>query len=439
MVSAYVDTVKRFTLEARLVLLSTAFLAVFTAAQTILSNLYFLALGYDRTFVGLLVAANQITGGIVAFPAAMILDRIGRKRAAIGGLALNTIGWTISLIAPQQAWIVLGQVLAGCGAVTHGLSIIPLFAESSNPGERTELFSVGEAITRLVFFFGSLVAGAAPAWLVTGFGLPQSSPESYRIVLVGALLFRVASMVPLAFMPSVRRRPDGPSASGERRRPSNTVSYFDPRVLIRLSTPVFAYSLPILVVFFGGALINPFINVFLQDRFGASSFAIGVVLGSIDLFTGLAALLAPLVARAVGRGRAVALGAFVSAALFGVIAVSPVFGVAAVIIVARAALLNMTLPMYRALVTDRTPDHEIAIVNVILTTSSNIGPTVAPAISGWVQDRAGFSPLFLAAIALYALAGGLFQWAIRRDKRDSGIQDSRSLKDSGNLESGQCK
>ena len=79
----------------------------------------------------------------------------------------------------------------------------------------------------------------------------------------------------------------------------------------------------------------------------------------------------------------------------------------------------MTLPLYRAHVIDHTPPHEYAIVNLIYSTAANVGPTITPPISGYVQDKAGFNPIFGAAIALYALAGFCFHLATKDKPKSS--------------------
>lgn len=407
MLQAYAARLRLFSREARLFLAANLCFAAFAAVQNVLANLYWDGLGFDRAFIGTMSSIGQVAGGLAAFPAALLLDRVGRRRGVIGGVLIGTLGWTLALTSRLPAAMLIGQALTGAGSVLYGLAVVPLLAEASTPAERTELFSVGEGLSRLALFFSSLLAGAAPAAAVALTGLPPGSAAVYQAVLLASLLLRLAGLIPLGLMHD-RRRGRG---SG---RAMPAASYFDPRVLLRLRTPVFRCALPLLIVYAGGALVNPFLGLLLRERFGAGDLAIGAILGSIDLVTGLAALIAPLAARRFGRGRAVAWAALLSAAGFGVIGFGASLGAVAATIVLRSAVFNSTLPLYRALVIDSAPDDEVAVVNFVLTTSTNIGPAIAPAASGWVQDRAGFSPLFVAAIGAYAAAAALFRWAARR-------------------------
>ena len=140
---------------------------------------------------------------------------------------------------------------------------------------------------------------------------------------------------------------------------------------------------------------------------------LGAILGSLNLAVGALTLLGPLVVQRIGRGGAVVLGTLSSAVAMAVIGFAPAFGVVAGTVILRAGIFYMTLPLYRALVIDGTPASQHMVVSVILTTAANVGPTVGPPISGYVQRESGFAPLFGATIALYALAAGVFAVAAR--------------------------
>jgi MFS family permease len=401
----YLYQIRRFTREARLFLIALVIFALATAVPGVFFNLYLQALGFDRAFLGVVAAAGQLGGAIFSLPAAGLLDVLGRRRAMLIG-AGSSILCTCATLLTTQGWLIVAtQAISGCGGVLYALAVVPLLAESSTTVERTALFSTAEGLTTLGLFLGSLVAGGLPVlvapWL-------NSNPESalvYRWVMLGAQAFRAMGLLPLALIhdhatalpPGIPRR--------------RTISYFDPRVLLRLETPIWRLVLPILVCYIAGSLIFPFLNVYLKERFNASDAAIGVVLGTINLAIGVCTLLGPLVVQALGRVQAVVLGAIVSAVSLVLVLLGGPFAFIAILVIVRAGLFNMTLPLYRAYVIDRTPPYEYAVVNLIYSTSANVGPTIGPPISGYVQDRHGFAPLFAAAVALYTVAAGLFYWA----------------------------
>jgi MFS family permease len=70
----------------------------------------------------------------------------------------------------------------------------------------------------------------------------------------------------------------------------------------------------------------------------------------------------------------------------------------------RSALMNMSAPLYSAFCMEHTPEHRQGFVNSILGLSWNIGWAVGPYVSGVVQEKYGFTPLFITTSTLYLLA-----------------------------------
>jgi MFS family permease len=402
--SDYLGQVRSFSREARLYLAAVIVFALATAVPGVFLNLYFETLGFGRAFIGGVATVAQLGGAIASIPAALVLDRVGRRRSMIIG-AIASMSFSVPVVISPDARVILGaQFVGGMGAVLYALAAIPLLAEVSSPRERTVLFSTADGLVTLGLFFGSVVAGVLPGLVAPLLGSAPGSAEAYRVVILGSFGFRVLGLIPLALIHD--RAHDLAAAPGE--RSMRTVSFFDPRVLIRLRTPIWRYALPVFFASFGGALILPFLNLFLKQRFDASDATLGLVFGSINLAIGVSTLLGPLVAQPLGRGRTAAVCAILSGLLLLLIEFGGVFGLVAAAIVVRAGLYNMIVPLYRAFVIDNTPPQEYTIVNLILSTAANVGPTVGPTASGLVQDRMGFNPLFLAAAGLYGLAGVLY-------------------------------
>ena len=408
----YLAHLHRFTREARLFLAALVIFAFAASVPAVFFNLYLQTLGFDRTFLGITTTAAELGGALFSIPAAGLLDLIGRRRAMLIGASVTIACTTATLLTTHEPLIIATQAISGCGGVLYALAVVPLLAESSTPVERTALFSTTDGLTTLSLFFGSLIAGALPSliapWLHSG---PESATV-YRAVMLASLVFRGLGLLPLgliqdhatALPPGVPRR--------------RTISYFDPRVFLHLETPIWRLALPVLVCYTAGSLIFPFLNVYLKQRFNASDVSIGFVLGMINLSIGVCTIFGPLAAQAFGRVRVVVAGALLSAACLLWVMLGNAYGLVAFLMIVRAGLFNMSLPLYKAYVIDHTPPHEYAVVNLIYTTATNVGPTIAPPASGYVQDRAGFGPLFAVVVTLYALSAALFHWAAGTSGRE---------------------
>jgi MFS family permease len=66
--------------------------------------------------------------------------------------------------------------------------------------------------------------------------------------------------------------------------------------------------------------------------------------------------------------------------------------------------MNMGHPLFSAFMMEQTPEEERGTVNSIYQMSWQVGWMVGPAISGAVQTRAGFAPLFLTTGVFYTLS-----------------------------------
>jgi MFS family permease len=403
----YLSHVRSFTREARLFLVTLTVFAFAGAIPSVFFTLYLQALGFDRYTIGLTTTAAQLGGVLASIPAAALLDVIGRRRAAIIGAIATLLTTAVTLLINDPTLVIATQVISGSWIVLYALAVVPLLADVSTARERTTLFSTVEGCSTLALFFGSLVAGILPSLAAPILGSGLESAETYRAVMLGSLVIRAIGIIPLALIH------DHASAHAAGMPRQSTLSYFNPAVLLKLKTPIWKLALPILLTYLGGSLIFPFINLYLKSRFGASDVTLGVIQGATSLAIGLFAFLGPFAADRFGRARVVIAGTLITAACLVLIGYIEWFALVAVIIVLRAGLYNGILPLYRAYVIDQTPSHEVAVINLIYSTAANVGPTVVPPISGYLQDHAGFGPLFIGAITLYGLAAAGYHFATR--------------------------
>jgi len=93
---------------------------------------------------------------------------------------------------------------------------------------------------------------------------------------------------------------------------------------------------------------------------------------------------------------------------------SPLFWLSGAAFLIRSALMNMSNPLYSAFTMEQTPERERGAVNSLLQLMWEVGWTAGPYISGVVQARYGFAPLFVGTATLYGLAIGL-TWVFFRN------------------------
>jgi predicted MFS family arabinose efflux permease len=168
----------------------------------------------------------------------------------------------------------------------------------------------------------------------------------------------------------------------------------------------------------GAAILIPYMNVFFKDRFDISDSLLGVLFSLSSLFIGIGSLVGPrLTTRLGGKIRTVAFTQFSSVIFMLMIGFVPSLWIAGFAFLMRAALMNMSAPLYSAFCMEQTPEHQQGLVNSVLNIAWQIGWSVGPYISGVVQEQYGFSPLFIATTVLYLVAIGVM-WKFFRDAEE---------------------
>jgi MFS family permease len=276
----------------------------------------------------------------------------------------------------------------------------PFMMKSSGEKERTLLFSLNFGLTTLSGALGNLVAGQLPAWFGAWFGVGVESAAAYRGVLVASIFGGGLSLLPVWLIREVRW--PGP-------RVEAPFGLADLRGLVRPS--VLRMALPNIIIGFGAATLIPYLALFFKGKFPINDGQLGLLYSLGAITTGLATVIGPRIAeRLGGKVRAVVFTQGVSVAFLLVVGFAPVYWVSGLAFLVRGALMNMSNPLYSAFAMERTPERERAAVNSVMQLMWEVGWTVGPYLSGVVQARYGFAPLFLSTAGLYGLAVAL-TWA----------------------------
>ncbi len=409
--------VRRFSEIARLYLVWVAIYYVTFAFPATLMNFYLEALGFDRAFIGLFHGASQFGGLILALPALLCFERIGRRAALVFGAAFASLARLPTVLATAPEVILAAEALSGFGTVIFGLASVSLLADASTEDHRAALFGVGDFTRTAAILLGSFSAGGLPALIAPLLQVGGESAEAYRAALVAAFVVRTLAVAPLALI--ARRRPvhDEPTAALPEVR---ALRYLDPRVLLRQRSQVYALGAPFMLLLAAEALVFTFFNLLMRDRFGASDAQIGVMIGVNALIGSVAALFAPRVAERMGYRPAIVWGSFATAASLAAFALSPNLLFGALSVFLEVAVSQISRVLYRVYVVNVSLRDEYFIVSVVMAIAANVGPAIAPPVSGFIQRGFGYSPLFAASIAMTVTAALSFdliaRWISRRSR-----------------------
>jgi MFS family permease len=381
---------------ARLFLLALFLDGLLFAGWNLFFNLYILDAGYSRDFLGLVNTAPSLSALLLGVPMGLLSDRMGRKRAMMVGFALANFAIITMILGRSQAVILAGALILGATSQLYVLSQAPFMMKTSDDKTRDILFSLSYGMFPLASTAGNFLAGYLPGLFTRWFNLATST-AAYQAALLFSVLTSFLVLVPIVFIHEPKTAEVEERAESKPQRPSVW------RVLLRPLT--LKLAIPNLVIGLGAATLVPYFNVFFAERFQMGDSTLGILFSLGSLLTGIGCIIGPrLVGNLGGKVRTVVLGQGASLVFLLLIGFSPWPWLAIIGFLARGALMNMVAPLFDAFALEQSHETEHGAVNSIRNLAWNIGWAVGPYISGLVQQRYGFAPLFVSTAILYALA-----------------------------------
>lgn len=390
----YLQPIRGFNSAARLLLWVTIINGIIISGWQLFFNIYILQSAFSREFLGIVNSLPALMGLIFGLPMGRFSDRIGRKSALIIGVALSSIGYLGQVIFKQPVLIIIMSAIAGTFYMLIIVSTSPLMMKLSDANNRTMLFSLNYGLQTIAGAVGSLFAGQLPALFGNLFHVGATDALAYRAVLIVTVLLGTTALIPLWKM----KEPETRSSTPEPQSIPTGIRSGLTRLTFKLATPNF-------LIGFGAAILIPYMNVFFKDKFDISDSLLGLLFSLSSLAIAIGALFGPaLTARLGGKIRTVAFTQLGSVIFMLMIGFVPSLWIAGIAVLVRSALMNMSSPLYTAFCMEQTPEHQQGTASSVLNIAWQVGWSVGPYISGIVQERYGFSPLFIATTILYIVA-----------------------------------
>jgi len=385
---------------ARLFLLALFLDGLLFSGWNLFFNLYILRAGYSRDFLGLINSAPSLSALLLGVPMGLLSDRIGRKPAMLLGFTLANLGIIALILARTEAVMLAMALFWGAASQLYVLSQAPFMMKTSDDKTRDLLFSVSFGMFPLASTLGNFLAGFLPGLFGRLSGTPDT-PWVYQAVLLTSVVGSFFVLVPLALV----HEPEGPTLSPW----ADPDSVRPPSLWKALSRPLtLKLALPNLILGFGAATLIPYFNVFFATRYAMSDANLGVLFSLGSLLIGIGCLVGPhLVGNLGGRVRTVVLGEAASLVFLLAIGFSPWLWLAVVGYLVRGVLMNVVSPFFDAFALEQSSVSEHGMVTSIRNLAWNVGWAVGPFVSGLVQQRWGFQPLFVNTAVLYTLAIGI--------------------------------
>jgi MFS family permease len=166
--------------------------------------------------------------------------------------------------------------------------------------------------------------------------------------------------------------------------------------------------IPMLVTSIGAGLFMPFMNIFFRTVYHQPDPVIGSILAWGALAMGIGLLIAPPIAERTGKIQLVVVTQGLSIPFLALLGFAPWFWLSGLAYYVRIALMNMSSPVYQTFVMERVEPEARATVASLVSMANNFGYAFSPSISGWLQVKYGFGPVFAGVLILYSISVYLY-------------------------------
>ncbi|MGZ8754352.1 MAG: MFS transporter [Acidimicrobiia bacterium] len=397
------STLRTFTSDSRR-FLASAFLWGFAFSVTWLYlNFLFESLGFSASLVGAANAIPNMVAIVLALPVARLAERLGFIRSLQIAAVMAGAGLIVLGFVEQTGLVIMAVTLVGIGGMAFWVVPSPLMTVLEPAANRTYLFSTQFAAQLIAGFLGSLIGGQMPNLFAR---LADIDPKSLQAiqwtVVLSGFLYMLAAL-PLRNVTEVK--PDEPGQGRLWHIPREARHVF-----VKLLAPNALIGL-------GAGLIIPFLNLFVEGKFGVAFSTLGAVFAWSQLGMALAVMTQPLIADRLGKVASIVLVQALSLPFIAMLGFSSSFAAVAIALFVRSALMNAANPIYAAFTMEQVKDgwrpSLAAAENMVWATGWVIGPVASGLIRDWLGFERGFPVLFGAMLVLYA-AGITYSWLVLR-------------------------
>jgi MFS family permease len=404
-----IERFSQFHRDARILLGATLVTGAALSLYWIDFNLYLASLGHSPATIGLVATAGSLAGALAAFPASALSDRIGRRAVMLGGIAVALAAIAGLLLVDALPVIALSAVAWSIGQQSLQVVQAPFMAEHSDADHRNELFALQAALFSVTSVIAAALGGVVATAIGAELGLEAGSPGVYRIILV---IMAGLLIVGLGIVALLRRdRPAPSEAPGSRARVRLGVSVGHRALFVRLLLPGFLIAI-------GAGQVIPFLNLFVQARFGLDLAELNALFAVTSLGTVIALLAQPALARRFGQITSVVMVQGASIPFLVVLGFSPVLWTVVGAMVVRNSLMNAGNPIFSAFAMEQVSSGERATLAAAMSVLWQVGWVIGGAwyalLQATIGFEAGYTVNFVTIVVLYSIATTLY-WTWFRD------------------------
>lgn len=420
--------VRQFHRDARVFLATTLVVGAALSLYWIDFNLYLASLGYSTATIGLVATVGSTAGALTAFPASALSDRIGRRAVMASGIVIALLALIGLLLVDALSLIIVFAALWAIGQQSLMVVQAPFLTEHSAPEHRNELFALQAAIQSVTSVVAAALGGVVATSLAGVIGIDPNGPGTYRIILVIMALLLTVGLGTMSLLGD--DRPGRLRGAGRLRELGEPAAYpvGPPRtrtlmgVVVRDRSLFIRLLLPGLLISIGAGQVIPFLNLFVQHKFGLDLASLNALFAVTSLGTVAAMLAQPALARRFGQISSVVIVQALSIPFLFVLGFSPILWTVIAAMVVRNSLMNAGNPIFSAFAMEQVTPAERATLAAAMSVLWQVGWVVGGAWYALLQATlgidGGYAVNFITVITLYSVATILYWvWFRAADRR----------------------
>ena len=387
----YFSRIKEFTPNARMFLTYVFLISLNLGVYKVIFNLYILRLGYSEDFLGLILSLTSIATGVFSIPAAMICDRIGRKRTLLLSCLLLTISLVFLYNTEMKELLMFFSILYGASSALNIVTGSTFMLENSKPLERMYLFSMYQLLYTGATMAGNLVGGAFPAILSRLTEMDASGSLAYRITLMLSLMTIIISFLPLLKIQEEK------AVVHQKKRSYIFSSLFRSGNVLKMILVYTFFGL-------GWGLALPYFNVYLDVILNAGSDEIGIMFSLAEVLMMIALLFLPALTERFGKIRVASIVQILSIPFLMLFISTPVLPLVGFAYVMRSTLMNLANPILNNFKLEIVSEEERATMNSIAWMTCYVFVGVGTYAGGYILAAGDYRLPFIITCGMYAAA-----------------------------------
>jgi MFS family permease len=417
------------TKDGKLILLQVLLNSIPLGYMNVVPAVYLLELGYSASVIGIIYATSAFSNTAGLTPFGFLADRFGRKIFFLIGSFVPAISYVVFALTTNEYWLIVASVIGGVGVAgglavaMSGPALLPLIASSTTDRNRTTLFGATQAAWAIALTIGSFLS-YLPDLFVKYFSESVSVAHSYSYYIMAILA--AASAIPVLFLKEEKKPKEpkkqiseeaGVTAPIVQRRTALSWILDLPKSTKKIPLSSKGITAKFSIVYalsgLGLGVIIQLIASWYYLQFGIPEQTAGFWVALSEIGSIPTMFLIPWLVHRRGTLTIAVVFLAVSAIFLGLMPLSPVFILAAILFIARTVVVNISWPVMQSYMMGIAAEKERATITGITTTAWGLANAIGTLIGGALLAEGLFSLPFVIAFLGYT-GSSLALWGFFR-------------------------